>query len=72
MRVAVVRAAHDDEADVWYVASSDIEGLRVEGVTFEEFCRNVTAAVSDLLEGEVDDIPIEVIAHASLRVSAAA
>jgi hypothetical protein len=61
MRVAVVKAAHDDEAGVWYVQSSDVEGLRVEGDTFEAFCRNVAVAVADLLEGEVaaGEIPVE-------------
>ena len=54
MRVAVVKAAHDDEAGVWYVQASDLEGLHVEGETFEAFCRNVTDAVADLLEGEAD------------------
>ena len=72
MRVAVVKAAHDDEAGVWYVQSSDVEGLRVEGDTFEAFCRNV--AVADLLEGEeaAGEIPVEIIAHASLRARIAA
>jgi hypothetical protein len=69
MRVAVVKAAHDDEAGVWYVQSSDVEGLRVEGETFESFCSNVAGAVADLLEGEGagGEIPVEIIAHASVR-----
>jgi hypothetical protein len=69
MRVAVIKAAHDDEAGVWYVQSSDVEGLRVEGETFEVFCRNVADGVADLLEGEeaAGEIPVEIIAHASLR-----
>ena len=29
MRVAIVKAAHDDEAGVWSVEPSDIEGLRL-------------------------------------------
>jgi predicted RNase H-like HicB family nuclease len=74
MRVAVIKAAHDDEAGVWYVQSSDVEGLHVEGATFEAFCRNVTGAVADLLEGEetAGEIPVEIIAHASLRARIAA
>jgi hypothetical protein len=69
MRVAVVKAAHDDEGGVWCVQSSDVEGLRVEGDTFEAFCRNVAGAVVDLLGGEetAGEIPVEIIAHASLR-----
>ena len=41
MRVAVVKAAHDDDAGVWYVEHSDMEGLHAEGETFECSCRNV-------------------------------
>ena len=70
MRIAVIKAARDEDAGVWYVETSDVEGLHAEGETFEAFCQNVTAGVADLLEG--DDIPIEIIAHASLRSGAAA
>jgi predicted RNase H-like HicB family nuclease len=72
MRVAIVKAAHDDEAGVWYVEHSDVEGLHVEGETFEAFCRNVANAVGDLLEGEGGEVHIEIIAHASLRAHVAA
>ncbi len=73
MRIAVVKAAHDDEASVWYVEHSDVDGLHVEGDTFEAFCRNVADAAADLLEGDPDgEIHIEIIAHASVRASAAA
>jgi Domain of unknown function (DUF1902) len=73
MRIAVVKAAHDDDAGVWYVEHSDVEGLHIEGETFESFCRNVADGVSDLLEGEsgaAGEIHIEIIAHASLRARA--
>jgi Domain of unknown function (DUF1902) len=50
MRVAIVKAAHDDEAGVRYVEHSDVEGLHVEGDTFEAFCGNVADAATDLLE----------------------
>ncbi|HUJ81937.1 MAG TPA: DUF1902 domain-containing protein [Candidatus Acidoferrales bacterium] len=75
MRVAVVKAAHDDDAGVWYVQHSDIEGLHVEGDTFEAFCTNVAGAAADLIEGESDgesEIQIEIIAHASVRARVAA
>ena len=72
MRVAVVKAGYDDEAGVWYVQSSDVEGLRVEGDTFEAFCRAVEGAVADLLEGQASEVSIEVTAHASLRARIAA
>jgi hypothetical protein len=70
MRVAVVKAAHDDEAGVWYVEHSDVEGLHVEGENFEAFCRNVASAVGDLVEG--GEAQIEIIAHASMRAGVAA
>ena len=72
MRVAVVKAAHDDEAGVWCVHHSDVEGLHVEGDTFEACCTNVAGAAADLIEGESDgdsEIQIEIIAHASVRAS---
>jgi len=72
MRIAIVKAARDEDAGVWIVESSDVEGLWVEGDTFEDFCRNVSAAVADLLGDQANDIPIEVIAHTSLRARTAA
>ena len=70
MRIAVVKAARDDEAGVWCVEASDLRGLHVEGETFEAFCHNVAGAVVDLLDGEdngAGEIPVEIIAHASVR-----
>ena len=68
MRVAVVKAAHDDEAGVWHVEQSS----DVEGESFEAFCRNVASAVGDLLEGDGGEAHIEIIAHASIRAPVAA
>ena len=54
---------------------SDIEGLHVEGDTFEAFCTNVAGAAADLIEGGSDgdsEIQIEIIAHASMRARVAA
>jgi hypothetical protein len=73
MHVAVLKAAFDEDAQVWYVESSDIEGLHVEGDTFEAFRRNVAAGAADLLEGDgAAEIHIEIIAHASVRAHVAA
>jgi hypothetical protein len=52
MRVAVVKATFDDDAGVWYVDHSDIDGPRVEGETFEVLRRNVADATGDLMFGE--------------------
>jgi hypothetical protein len=72
MRIAIVKAAFDDEAGVWYVEGSDVEGLHVEGATFETFRQNVAGAVADLLEEEASSlgVPIEIIAHVSARAIA--
>ena len=67
-----MKAARDKNAGVWIVESSGVDGLWVEGETFEEFCQNVSNAVSDLLGDQADDIPIAIIAHASLRARTAA
>jgi predicted RNase H-like HicB family nuclease len=73
MGVAVLKAAFDEDARVWYVESSDVEGLHVEGDTFEAFRRNVADAAADLLEGDkTGDVYIEIIAHASVRARPAA
>ncbi len=75
MRIAIVKAAFDDDAGVWYVEHSDIEGLHVEGDSFEAFRQNVADATADLLLGESEgneDVHIEIIAHASVRAGAAA
>jgi hypothetical protein len=68
MHVAVVKAAFDKDAHVWYVGSSHIEGLHVEGDTLEAFHRTVADAAGDLLECEgAGEVYIEIIAHASVR-----
>jgi hypothetical protein len=45
MRIAVVKAAHDDDAGVWYVERSGVEGVHVEGEIFKAFCRNVANGI---------------------------
>ena len=75
MRIAVVKPAFNDDAGVWFVERTDIEGLHVEGETFEAFRRNVADAAGDLLFGGddgTDDLHIEIVAHASVRARAVA
>jgi predicted RNase H-like HicB family nuclease len=78
-RVIVVKAARDAEAGVWYVESSDVPGLRLEGDTLEALAEKLPGAILDLLEasgdlpdGDGHDVPVELIAHASTRVRIAA
>lgn len=71
MTLILVKAAYDDDAEVWYVESSDLEGLNVEARTVEDFAHQVTLAAQDLLEASdtgAFDVPIEIIAHKSTRV----
>jgi|tagenome__1003787_1003787.scaffolds.fasta_scaffold19565023_2 predicted RNase H-like HicB family nuclease len=68
---AVVRVAWDDEAKVWYVEESDIDGLATEADTLEELRRKVPAMIQDLLEGRADrpdEIEIDFVAYAHDRV----
>jgi len=65
----LVKAAFDPDAEVWFVESSDLPGLNVEGTTLEDLRAKIPLAVTDLLEmsehaGEFD-VPIEIVAHAS-------
>ena len=78
-RVIVVKAARDADAGVWFVESSDVPGLNLEGDTLEALAEKLPGAILDLLEaagdlpdGEPHDVPIELIAHASTRVRIAA
>lgn len=67
----LVKAAFDPETSVWFVESSDMPGLNVEGASLDELRAKIPVAVEDLLEaaGEVGafDVPIEIVAHASAR-----
>lgn len=73
-RVIVVKATRDEEAGVWVIASSDIDGLNLEAESIEEMIEKLPGAISDLIEYENDemefDVPIELIAHASVRIKA--
>jgi predicted RNase H-like HicB family nuclease len=67
----LVKAAYDADAAVWFVESSDLEGVNAEAPSLEALLQKLPAVVLDLLEEEgFDDVelPIEVVAHASTRV----
>ena len=60
--------SRDAEAGVWFVESSDVDGLNAEADTLEELVKKLPAIIADLLEvdgAEAIDIPIELIAHAT-------
>jgi len=49
--ILTVSAAWDPEAGVWYIASSDLPGLHLEGATAQELYEQLPGAIEDLLEG---------------------
>jgi predicted RNase H-like HicB family nuclease len=72
-RLIIVKAAYDPEAGVWYVEDSDLPGVNAWAPTVQELSEKLPAVVLDLLEQEgedsdLDDVPIEIIAHMSTRV----
>jgi predicted RNase H-like HicB family nuclease len=67
----LVKAAYDADAAVWFVESSDLEGVNAEASSLEELLQKLPGVILDLLdEEEFDDaeVPVEVVAHASTRV----
>jgi predicted RNase H-like HicB family nuclease len=76
MKQFFVRAEWDNEANVWYVAETDLPGLAVEGDTLEEFTENVRESAIDLVELNADLIgvdgpyPIEITTHQEMKICA--
>lgn len=66
-----VTAAYDPEAKVWYVEDSDLPGVNAWAPTVEGLLHKLPGVVLDLLEaegcGDGDEVPIELVAHASTR-----
>ena len=48
----LVKAAHDPEANVWFVEQSDLFGLNAEAETLEQLVEKLPAVIADLLEPE--------------------
>jgi predicted RNase H-like HicB family nuclease len=58
----------DDEAQVWYVAETDVPGLATEAATLEEMERKLLQMIPELLELNNADqprqrVPFELIAR---------
>jgi hypothetical protein len=71
----VVRAKFDPDVEVWFVESSDLPGVNAEAPTLEGLVKKLPAVVQDIFEAtkgmgsaEIRDVPIEVIAHAHIRL----
>lgn len=74
--VIMVKAAWDAEAGVWWTESSDLHGLNAEAETLDALAEKLPAIAVDLAEVGGDALPantvIEVVAHVTARVPAAA
>jgi len=46
----IVKAARDADAGVWFVESSDLQGLHLEADTLEALADKLPGAILDLLE----------------------
>jgi Domain of unknown function (DUF1902) len=71
LRLIVVRAAHDPDANVWWIEGSNpLDGLNLEAVTMDELHDKLPAAFIDLLEATVPggDIAIHIVCHARITV----
>jgi hypothetical protein len=76
-KTIVVHAERDPEARVWFVRESDLPGLNLEADTVEALVEKLPGAILDLLEadsfggeyGDTQEVPVELIAHASTKVS---
>jgi predicted RNase H-like HicB family nuclease len=73
MSLILVKATWDPEANVWVAESEDVPGLITEADTLEALQRKLPGIIQDLLEadddGEEIEVPIELVAHASSRVT---
>lgn len=69
-----IEATFDDEAGVWYTSDSELFGVNAEGATLDELVAKLPAVISDLAEDNdwPADLLIEVTAHTTTRVLAAA
>ncbi|SFU66367.1 protein of unknown function [Methylobacterium sp. 174MFSha1.1] len=55
-----IRIAHDLEADVWYVQTSDVDGLSAEAPTANALIARIPVMAADLRD-EDEPVPVEVV-----------
>lgn len=78
-RIYRIVCAYDSEAEVWYVADSDVPGLSLEAPTREELTQRIKSAAVELLElnahldrQQIERAPIDLLwANQAERVSLA-
>jgi predicted RNase H-like HicB family nuclease len=73
IRLILIRAVWDNEAAVWVAESPDLPGLVTEAESLNALDAKLPGLIRDLLEpdddGEPSEVPIEVVASYSRRVS---
>lgn len=68
-RQFVITAEWDDEAQVWFVADSDVPGLATEADTIDNLARKLQVMVPELLElngviaSDSSDVPFSLTAQ---------
>jgi predicted RNase H-like HicB family nuclease len=72
-RLIVVKATWDPEANVFVAESGDVPGLVTEAESIKALVAKLPGLIQDLLEvdgaeTEEIEVPIEIVAHASMRV----
>lgn len=70
-RYAMIRVGWDDEAKVWFVEHSDIDGVFTEAESLDLLRAKIPVIIQDLLqdvEGRPDEIELDLIVHARDRV----
>jgi predicted RNase H-like HicB family nuclease len=66
-----VNAAWDPDAEVWYIASSSLPGLHLEGATPQELYDQLPDAIADLLEGTGQrEVPFSFILPGHVMIAA--
>ena len=73
-RIYTIYARWDDEAQVWFVAQSDIPGLATEAPTQEQFIQHIKELAPDLIEmnkSNCPDVPVELLWSGGQKVSLA-
>jgi hypothetical protein len=71
MTTVTVKAAWDDEAQVWYVKESTLPGLHLEADTPIELYGKLPGAIEDLLEGTgMQEVFFDFIATGRVKIAA--
>lgn len=75
MKYLEVLAKYDDEAEVWYIAESDIPGLAGEAATLDELWEVVQDIAGELIEANmpdrdmsVSDMPVHLMSKSLSRI----